>query len=156
WENLAAERFADYGAKVDWGKYGLNPPADTVTVALAADMGGKSETHTLKLGKAEGAGRYARLDDGLGVVLLSPAVTHEIAREHFDFVNRSMLNFDDNDLQGIRRAMKNNDLEVAKKNSWKIVKPVEQPADELSMDEWAKQWSKLRAERVAAYAPTEL
>jgi hypothetical protein len=156
WEFLSAEKYADFGPKADWSKYGLNPPADTVTVTLSADAGAKPVTHTLKLGKEEGGGRYARLDDGPGVVVLTPAVVHELARSHLDFVDRSLLNFDDAELQAVRRSMKNSDLEIVKKNTWKITKPTEQAADEQALDEWAKQWSKLRADRVAAYAATEL
>src|SRR5262249_7884536 len=155
WEVLSADKFADYGSKVDLTKFGLNPPADTVTVTVETEPG-KSETHTLKLGNTEGNGRFAVLDANPAVAILPGVVARELAKTHPDFADRAMLNFDEGDLQGFRRTMKDNDLELAKKNTWKIIKPTEQSADEQSMEDWARQVAHLRAERVAAFAPADL
>ncbi|MFL5340065.1 MAG: DUF4340 domain-containing protein [Gemmataceae bacterium] len=155
WESLQADKIVDFGVNIDQAKYGLNPPGDTLTVTLEGE-GGKSETHTLKLGKPQGGGRYARVDDGAAVAELAGKTLGELVHTHLDFADRTLMNFDENDLQAIKRAMKGNDLEVEKKTTWKITKPAAQAADEQTLEEWSKQFAKLRADRVAAYGPADL
>jgi hypothetical protein len=159
WGTLQADRFVAYGKDVDAAKYGLNPPVDSITFTLQAEMGGKPETHVLKLGKdvENGHGeRYARMDDNPGIAVLPTPVVKELTRGYLDFADKSMLKFDPADLNAIRRAMPNNDLELERKNNWKVTKPTEQQADQQTMDDLAAMLSNLRAERVADYGATDL
>ena len=111
--------------------------------------------HTLALGKpvpgAAGA-RYARLDDGPGVVMLAPPVVRALTHGYLDFVSRSLLQLDAARITALGRRMGNQDLELHKRDgSWRLVKPAEQPADGPTLDALVGRLASLRAERVAAY-----
>ena len=157
WEFLQADKIAAYGANVKLAEFDLSPPADTITVTLSAGGDNKPETHVLKLGKVtDGGARFAQVDGNPAVAVISAVTARNLARDHLDFADKSLLNFDDADLRAIRRQMKNNDLEITHKDGWQVTKPVEQKGDETSLDDLAKQLAKLRADRVAAYAPPDL
>lgn len=157
WEFLQAEKIAAYGPHVKLDEFGLNPPADTITATLVGDADNKPQTHVLKLGKAmESGGRFVQIDANPAVAALSAVAVRNLVRDYLDFADKSLLNFDESELQAIRRQMKNNDLEIAHKDGWKLVKPIEQNADDASLDDLAKQLAHLRADKVAAYAPPDL
>ncbi|HLW68112.1 MAG TPA: DUF4340 domain-containing protein, partial [Gemmataceae bacterium] len=159
WSTLQADHFTAYGKDVDAAKYGLSPPVDTITFTLEAEMGAKPETHVLKLGKEAENGRgerYARMDDSPGIAVLAGPVVKELTRGYLDFADKSLLKFDPAELNAIRRAMPKNDLELERKNNWKITKPTEQQADQQTMDDLAAMLSNLRAERVADYGAADL
>jgi hypothetical protein len=161
WFDLQASHFAAYGPKVDLAKFGLDKPATTVTVTVQPpDVAGKKppvQTHTLALGKeAEGGQRYARVDNGPGVAVLSPFLVREFAHTYLDFVDHSLLKFDAAALTGLKRQMGANALEVVKKDEWQILKPSDQKADEKTMQQLADRLASLRAVRVAAYPAKDL
>jgi hypothetical protein len=157
WSNLTAERFADYGPKVDAAKYGLDKPACTVTVTLSSPPDGKPgepAKHTLTLGRpVENNGeRYARLDNGPGVVVLSAATVKTLEETYLDFVDRGLLKFDAASATGLLRRTGQEALEVVKKDdAWRLLKPADLQADERTMQSLFEQLAALRAERVAAY-----
>ncbi len=148
WGFLQAEKIAAYGSNVKLDQYGLNPPADTITISFGAAADGKPKTHVLKLGKATDRGdRYVQVDANPAVAVLAAAVVKSVVRDYLDFADKSLLHFDESELQGIRRQMKNNDMEITRKDGWKVIKPAEQKGDEPSLDQLAKQLANLRGSR---------
>jgi hypothetical protein len=154
WSELRAQRFADYGKGVAWAKYGLDKPAVRVTVK--AD---KAE-HVVELGKPvekEPGARYARVDKGAGVAVLSPETTRVLERSYLDYVRHDLLKFDAAAAAALQRSMETKALEVAKKDDgWNVVKPVKEKADDQVMQQLFEQLSNLRAERIAAYPVKDL
>jgi hypothetical protein len=159
WANLQAQRFAAYGDKVNWAEYGLDKPAVVVTVTLKpADEKAKPSQHTVALGKSlEGGERYARIDNGPGVVVLGSAASEHLGRTYLDFVDRTLLKLDPSALIGIQRKIEDQELELVKKeDGWHLVKPTEQRADAPLLENLVDQLARLRAVRVAAYPAKDL
>jgi hypothetical protein len=163
--NLEAQRFAAYGPKVDLGKYGLDKPSISVTVAVEgapAAEGKKPEPikHTLYLGKpVDGTAgeRFARLDDQPGVAVLSAPVVTELTRTYLDFVDRTMLMLDASKVIGVVRKMGSETLELSKNDEgWQIVKPAVTRGDDDRLHSLLEQLANLRASRVAAYPAKDL
>jgi hypothetical protein len=157
WANLTAEKFDAYGAKVDWAKYGLDKPEVVVTIALKE---GEPKEHTIELGKpADGNSgeRYARVDKGQGVAVLDAETARRLARTYLDYVDRSVLKFNADDVTGLERKMGADTLELKRGDGgWQIVKPAEQRADDKSLQELVAQLADLKAVRVAAFPAKEL
>ncbi|HTK76898.1 MAG TPA: DUF4340 domain-containing protein [Gemmataceae bacterium] len=159
WANLNAQKFVAYGPQVDLAKYGLDKPAATVTVTLSPAPDKPPVTHTLALGKSVevGDGTYARLDNGPGIAIVSPAVARELTHTGLDFVDRTLITFDWRSLTALRRKKGDQELEVAKQDDgWQVLKPAALRADQTGLDELAEQLSTLRAARIAAVDATDL
>jgi hypothetical protein len=159
WTNLNAQKLVAYGPQVDLAKYGLDKPATTVTVTLSPAPDKPPVTHTLALGKSVeiGDGTYARLDNGPGIAIVSPAVARELTHAGRDFVDRTLLSFDWRSLTALRRKKGGEELEVVKQDDgWQVMKPAAQRGDQTGLDELAEQLSALRAARVAALDAKDL
>jgi hypothetical protein len=156
--NLRAKEFAAYGPKADLASFGLDAPVLTLTLTVqqAAERGktSKAVTHTLALGKPvkdAGGERYARLDQGPGVAILDAAVAKELMQNYLDFVNRDVLKLSPDQVSDLKRQMGAETLELTKKNTWKLLKPVETGADQPSLEGLVKDLATLRAKRIAAF-----
>src|SRR5262249_18488408 len=119
WSPLQAERFAAYG-KVDAAKYGLDMPAVTLTVYLrpSGEKGARAK-HTLELGgevPGQKGARYARLDKGAGVAVLSPGQVQALSQTYLDFVNRTVLKLDAGAVRLLQRHLGPDVLELARKD----------------------------------------
>jgi hypothetical protein len=163
WANLKAEKFAAYGAKAEPAKYGLDKPSLTIKVkAQALEKDGKKAEpteHTLALGKPVSASeeRYARLDNGPGIAVLSAATVKELTRTYLDYVDRTVFNLEPESVKSLVRKMGNDTLELAKREEgWHILKPADQRADEETLQKLTEQLAHLRATRVAAYPAKDL
>jgi hypothetical protein len=181
WSNLRAQRYAAYGDKVKWADHGLETPATLITVTLQLPAGnGKTSKpirHTLGLGKAvagSAGDRYARLDQGPGLVVLSAAQVGEFTHPYLDFVNKAALNLDSSKIVSLHRRMGEAELEVinqtamrragggpepvsiAREEDWQIVKPAKHQADGPTLSSLSADLAGLRAKRVAAYPVKEL
>ncbi|OWK38570.1 DUF4340 domain-containing protein [Fimbriiglobus ruber] len=156
--NVAARppvaRLAAYGTAVKWADFGLEKPEYTVAITLG---GAKPATHTLKLGKVEGGERFVRVDDGPAVGVLLGRVAEALARGKLDFVDRTLLTFDPQALTAITRKAGKDDFEVSQAGlNWEVVKPAKQKADRQTIEDLADQLGRLRAVKVAAFAPADL
>jgi hypothetical protein len=159
WAELRAERFAAYGAKIEWAKFGLDKPAATVSVTVLPLTGGAAETHSLALGKAvEGTdGRYARFDERPGVAVLSAAMVRELTHAPLDFADRTLFAFDPVELIAIRRSGPAGELELVKKDEgWQVTKPAADRPDQPALEELAERLAGLRADKVAELNPGDL
>jgi Domain of unknown function (DUF4340) len=147
--NLTALKFADYGDKIDWAKYGLDPNAKPATVIVTVG----TEPHKLEVGKVvEGTpnDRYARVDGSKAVAVLAVTVARDLSKGKLDLVERTVFKFDPIDLQAIRRTMNGQDFEATLAGTnWEVTKPTKFGADQQGMEELADRLSSLRAERVA-------
>jgi hypothetical protein len=160
---LTAIRYAAYGAKVDLAVFGLDTPTTTLALTLRPppdDKSAKSVVHTIVLGKpAEGTsgGRYARVDNGAGVVVLGPTAVTELTHGYLDFVNRKIWQFDAKTVASLQRHSGNESLELTKEQTgWQLVKPAARRADDTTLDELVTALATLRAKRVAAYPAQDL
>ncbi len=153
WSNLQAQRYAAYGPKVDLPMYGLDKPAATVTITAQSSDDAKPTEHTLALGKSvDGGEHYARLDDGMGVIVLSKYQAEGLTKSYLDLVDRALLKFDAAAVTGLSRKMADQEMELAKRDDgWHIVKPAEQRGDDKAIDKLLEQLSRLQATRIAAY-----
>jgi hypothetical protein len=147
--NLTALKFADYGDKVDWARYGLDPNAKPPTVTVTAGL----VSHKLELGKpVEGTpnDRYARVNGGKAVAVLPITTARDLSKGKLDLVERTIFKFDPIDLQAVRRTMGKQEFEASLAGtSWEVTKPVKFPADQLGMEELSDRLGNLRADRVA-------
>jgi hypothetical protein len=154
---VQAERLAAYGDQVNWAEFGLDKPTVTVTLTLAGEP---PQTHTIAVGKPVAPGsdsRYARVNNGPAVAVLSPAASTALTRRRFDYADRTLLTFDPATLTGLTRQSGSQELTLAPGAAigWDIVKPARHKADADLMDELAAALGQLRAERVAAYGKKE-
>lgn len=165
WFSLRAERFADYGSKVDSAKYGFDKPNVAVTVTLTKAASGEQkpgvvETHTLVVGNnvaPDSGERYARLDNQPGVFVLNTATAATLARNYLDYVDRSLLKFDAVSVTAFQRKMGAADLEIAKRDgAWAIAKPQAMTADAPYLEDFFQKLGELRADKVVAYQPKDL
>jgi hypothetical protein len=163
WTNLRAQRFAAHGPKADLAKFGLDKPALTVKVtarpAAAGDPKAGPVEHTLVLGKpVEGnAGeRYARLDNGPGVAVLSNAAVTDLMRTYLDYVDRTVLKLGPETARSLSRKG-GEELELMKKDDgWHLNKPADMKADDKTLENLLGQLATLRAVKVAAYPAKDI
>jgi hypothetical protein len=156
-------RIAAYGQTVKWDEYGLDKPIHTITVTVAPPMGdanAKPTTHTILLGRTDTTGdRFARVDNGPAVLVLAGKSAEALAKTKLDFADRTLLTFDSASLNGIVRKKGAAELELlpnATGSGWDLVKPAPQKADTETLNDLADQMGRLRASRVAAFAPKDL
>ncbi len=151
-------RIAAYGANVKWADFGLDKPEYTITIELPTTPPEVPVKHTLKLGKAEPTGeRYVRVDDGLAVGVLPGRAAESLARGKLDFVDRTLFTFDPALLTSVLRTKGKDELELTQTGvMWEVVKPAKLKADKQTLEDLADQLSRLRAVKVAAFAPTDL
>lgn len=161
--NLKAARFAAYGPAVDPGKFGLGQPTNRWLIEVQGEgdaAKGKPIQHTLLLGTAvEGVAgaRYARLDDGPGIAVLEAATAKALDRGQLEFVNRTILQFNPQDVVEVQRRMGEESLSLARREGqWQVLKPVTAPADDAAVGDLVTRLGNLRAERVAAFPAKDL
>lgn len=155
---LTAGRIAAYGPAVKWADYGLEKPSATVTVGVAPRPPRATETHTVNLGKtAPDGGRFVRVDDGPAVGVLPAQAADVLARTRLDYVEKTLLAFDPAALTAVQRTRGKDVLEIVQSGTaWEVTKPAKLKADKPTVEELADALGRLRADRVAAFAPPDL
>jgi hypothetical protein len=159
WADLRAARFVAYGDKADLASFGLDRPAFRITLS-----GPGGQQHTLLLGKPAGAParpgpveRYARLEKGPGVFVLSAPTVATLTRGYLDFADPTVLKLDAGTVTTLERQEGAERLRLMKgDNGWKLVQPVAQQADGPTVEGLLESLSHVRASRVAAYRPQDL
>ncbi len=155
---LTVARIVAYGPAVKWADYGLDKPTGTLAVGVAPRPPLASETHTIQLGKpAPDGGRFVRVDDGPAAGVLAARAAEVLARTRLDYVDKTLLAFDPAALTAIKRTRGKDVLEVVQTGTaWEVTQPAKVKADKPTVEELADALGRLRADRVAAFAPPDL
>src|SRR5207245_2593100 len=104
------------------------------------------------------AGTYARVDDLPGVVVLDEPAVKELRKTYLDFVSRKVLeDFDPNAVAKMQTVQGPSEVRVEKRDdTWHLTLPMEQKADDQTINDLLRQLAALRARRVAAYSAKKL
>jgi Domain of unknown function (DUF4340) len=113
--------------------YGLAPPRIEVTFNVTGEkapkqllVGDKSPT---------GAGLYAKTTDNKKVFLIGNSLETSLNRSTFDFRDKTALKFDATKVDSVELVSKGQTVRVVKTGEeWKLVSPLEAPADFTSVE----------------------
>jgi hypothetical protein len=148
-QSLTAKRIAAYPAG-DLKEYGLDAP--TAEIVLKTE----GKNHTIKLGKpvADGSDdRFARVDDGAMIVVLSGDVAKHLVQPALYFADRNLMAFGGADRVDYEKgdAKKGGRKLVFVKSSgrWTIADPVKGDAEE-TLSKTVENLSRLRVDEIVA------
>jgi hypothetical protein len=125
--NLEQDRVVDENA-TDLKTYGLADPRIDVTF----NVEGEKESRRLQIGDKSptNVGLYAKLPNSNRVFLVANALDTSLNRSTFDLRDKTALKFEQDKVDSIELTSKNQTIRLVKSgNEWKMVKPVEAPAD---------------------------
>jgi hypothetical protein len=130
--NLEQDRSVDENA-ADLKTYGLAEPRIDVTFNVEGD----TEPHRIQIGDKSptNMGVYAKLPDSTKVFLVASSLDTSLNRSTFDLRDKTAVKFDQDKVNSVLVTSKNQTISLAKKgDEWKLVKPVEAPADLTSVE----------------------
>jgi hypothetical protein len=130
--NLEEQRVVDENA-ADLKTYGLAEPRIDVTFHVE----GEKEPRRILLGEKTPAnsGVYAKLPDSNRVFLVAPAIETAVDKSAFDFRDKTALTFDQTKVTSLELASSAQTIRLEKAGEdWKIVKPIQAPADFVSVN----------------------
>ena len=130
--SLEEQRVVDENA-ADLKAYGLAEPRVDVTFHVDGDK----EPKRILLGEKTPAssGTYAKLSSGNRVFLVDTAVEAAVDKPTFDFRDKAALTFDQAKVTSIELASAAQTIRIEKSgDEWKLVKPVQAPADFVSVN----------------------
>jgi hypothetical protein len=130
--SLELDRVVDENP-ADLKTYGLAPPRIEVTFNVAGE---KSPKRILVGDKnPTGAGLYAKLPDEKRVFLVANSLDTSLNRSTFDLRDKTALKFDATKVDAVELVSKGQTVRVVKSgDEWKLVKPLETPADYTSVE----------------------
>ena len=130
--NLEEERVVDENA-TDLKSYGLAAPRIDVTFQVDGDKEPKRVLFGEKT--PAGSGIYAKLPAGNRVFLVPSSVEAAVDRSTFDFRDKIALPFDETKVTSLELASAAQTIRLEKSGEdWKLVKPVQAPADFVSVN----------------------
>ncbi len=145
--NLRANRFVTHAA-TDLKDYGLDKPYLTVRLVPTAK---DDPEHQLQIGKAvdKEAGRFAKLDKGNAIFVLSDKAVATLDHTPLDFLDKKLLAVDAKAIQKVHSAGPAPFTLEQKKDVWEIVgSPAPTfPAEEDAVQNLLRPWSNLRGPR---------
>ena len=117
----------------DLSVYGLAEPRIDVTFHVEGDKDPKRVVFGDK--NPTGQGLYAKLAGNNRVFLVSNSLDGTLNKSSFDFRDKTALKFDQEKVDSIELASKTQTIRVEKTGTdWKLVKPVQAPADFVSVN----------------------
>ncbi|HUR19469.1 MAG TPA: DUF4340 domain-containing protein [Vicinamibacterales bacterium] len=128
---LEEDRVVDENAS-DLKTYGLAQPRMDVTFAIA----GEKEPKRILFGDKNptGVGVYAKLPNANRVFLVGTSADTTFNRTAFDLRDKTALKIQQQDVNSLELISKNQTIRLEKNGEdWKMVKPVEAPADYVSV-----------------------
>jgi hypothetical protein len=128
---LEEQRVVDENA-ADLKAYGLAEPRVDVTF----HVDGEKEPRRILLGEKTpaGSGTYAKLPSTNRVFLVDTALEAAVDKSAFDFRDKAALAFDQAKVTSLELASASQTIRLEKSdNEWKIVKPIQAPADFTSV-----------------------
>ncbi|MCI0681177.1 MAG: DUF4340 domain-containing protein [Gemmataceae bacterium] len=159
---LRAQRIAAYPAK-DLKPFGLDQPAAVVTLKLT-DATGKPSQHVIKVGDvakgpaktSEGGktagvseGRYALIDKGEAVVVLTPELSKHLVAPPLHFADRNVASFGTADKVTVERGPRKV-VFTKPDTTWQMISPVKAEAEDAALDDFLKDLRRLRADEIVA------
>ncbi len=146
--NLHANRIAAYPAK-DLQTFGLDAPSAIVTLGLKVE--GKSKEHILKLGKTTGerGERFALVDNGKAVAVLSADLCEQLTGAPLAFRDRAIVRFAAADRLSLERGPRKATFAKAEL-AWKLIEPLEAEAEQDPLDAFVNDLRRLRADKMIA------
>jgi Domain of unknown function (DUF4340) len=130
--NLEQDRVVDENA-TDLKPYGLAPPRIDVSFNVA----GEKDPHRLQIGDKSptSVGVYARVPESNKVYLVSTSVDTSLNRSTLDLRDKTALKFDQEKVDSVELVSKDQQIRIVRSgDEWKLVKPVEAPADLTSVE----------------------
>jgi len=130
--SLEEQRVVDENA-ADLKAYGLAEPRVDVTFHVEGDK----EPKRILLGEKTPAssGTYAKLPSGNRVFLVDTSLETAVDKPTFDFRDKAALSFDQAKVTSLELASAAQTIRVEKSgDEWKLVKPVQAPADFVSVN----------------------
>jgi hypothetical protein len=130
--NLEEQRVVDENA-ADLKAYGLAEPRVDVTFQVDGDK----EPKRILLGEKTPAssGTYAKLASGNRVFLVNSTVETAVDKSTFDFRDKTAIAFDQTKVTSLELASAAQTIRLEKSGEdWKLVKPVQAPADFVSVN----------------------
>jgi hypothetical protein len=130
--NLEEQRVVDENA-ADLKAYGLAEPRIDVTFHVE----GEKEPKRILFGEKtpSSSGMYAKFPSGNRVFLVDTAVEAALDKPTFDFRDKSALAFDQTKVTSLELASAAQTIRLEKSGEeWKLVKPVQAPADFISVN----------------------
>jgi hypothetical protein len=125
--NLDEDRVVDENA-TDLKSYGLAEPR----IEVSFNVEGDKDTHRIQIGDKSptNVGLYAKLPNSNKVFLVASSLDTSLNRSTFDLRDKTALKFDQDKVDSVELTSKNQTIRLAKAgNEWKLVKPIEAPAD---------------------------
>ena len=129
---LDEQRVVDENA-ADLKTYGLAEPRVDVTF----HVDGEKEPKRILLGEETPAssGTYAKLPNSNRVFLVDTALQAAVDKPTFDFRDKAALSFDQTKVTSLELVSASQTIRLEKsENEWKLVKPVQAPADFVSVN----------------------
>jgi hypothetical protein len=129
---LDEQRVVDENA-ADLKTYGLAEPRVDVTFHVE----GEKEPKRILLGEETptSSGTYAKLPSSNRVFLVDSALQAAVNKPTFDFRDKAALSFDQTKVTSLELASDSQTIRLEKSdNEWKLVKPVQAPADFVSVN----------------------
>jgi uncharacterized protein DUF4340 len=125
--NLEQDRVVDENA-TDLKTYGLAEPR----IDVSFNVDGEKDTHRIQIGDKSptNIGVYAKLPNSNKVFLVGSSLDTSLNRSTFDFRDKTPLKFDADKVDSVDLTSKKQTIRLAKTGEeWKLVKPIEAPAD---------------------------
>jgi len=165
--HLRADWIAAYPAK-DLKKFGLDTPSAIITIKLKSDA--KPAEHIIKLGKIiptsyigeppprkeekreEASARYALVDNGKTVAVLSATLVAQLTGSPLIFRDRAIARFGNADRLELQRGPRKavfRDVE----GSWKLTEPLQGEAEQDQIEDFLGRLARLRADALVAEKP---
>jgi hypothetical protein len=125
--NLDQDRVVDENA-TDLKTYGLAEPR----IDVSFNVDGDKDTHRILIGDKSptSVGLYAKLPNSNKVFLVASSLDTSLNRSTFDLRDKTALKFDPDKVDSVELTSKNQTIRLARTGEdWKLVKPIEAPAD---------------------------
>ncbi len=149
--HLRAARIAAYPLD-DLQPFGLDSPSALLTIKLTGDQ--KPAEHIIKLGKPAGqrGERFALVDDGKAVAVLSSSLAEQLAGDPVTFRDHTIAHFADADRLQLERGPRRAVFSKVE-GSWKLTEPLPGDAEQDQINEFIGNLGRLRADALVADKP---
>lgn len=152
---IKGEKFVAHAAK-ELAKFGLDKPY--LSIEIAAKSAKETAKHKLLVGKPvekDEKNRYAQIDGDAAVFVVSDKLVSALAKSALDLLDRELVSVSTKSIQRVQTKGSTPFTLEQKKDDWHVTgSPApEFKAEDEAVQSFLRPWSRLRAERIAAYGP---